>query len=209
MVWILVACSEVSVDSGTAGPDDLCAWAGLAWRDTFANVCDAESERTGVEGCYDELVVTIEPIAMDVESSVVDFAACLKADELRVYEGSVQLWSGSLNQAEGTLPGFLSADDGLDPCFGMTAGLMGDYASGAYFTDGSFWWDNGDDADAVGDPLTGALAEDGATIAVSTPAIEYLGIKVELGLEETITVVQGTKDHWDTPECSSEKEGGA
>jgi hypothetical protein len=146
---------------------------------------------------------------VDAERSVVDFAACLKSDDLRVYDGATELWAGSLNQAEGSLPGYLSADDGLDPCFGFTAGLMGDYADGAAFTEGSFWWDDGDDPDAVGDELSGAIDGEATAMWVSTPVIEYLGFAVELGLGDEIFLPLGTKDHWDTPECVAEKGGGA
>lgn len=111
-----------------------------------------------------------------------------------------------MNQAEASLPGFLSADDGLDPCFGMTAGLDGGFSVGAVFTAGSFWWD---DAKAVGDDLEGSIGTEAGEITVSTPTIEYLTVPVDLGLGERIALPPGTKDHWETPECSSAKGGGA
>ena len=174
---------------------DLCALSRMAWSATWAETESPEHPLT-----YEDLAVHVEPVG--VGDGALDLAVCLSGEVTwRAFgaSGTTTLEAAALDGKVESLTGggYLTADDGLLPCVGLTAGLAGDLATGATFTEESYWWETGDDRERVGEGANGWLAADGSVLTLEFPAelADGLGISASPDLAAT------DESHWVDPVC--------
>ena len=174
---------------------DLCALSRMAWSATWAETESPEHPLT-----YEDLAVHVEPVG--VGDGALDLAVCLSGEVTwRAFgaSGTTTLEAAALDGKVESLTGggYLTADDGLLPCVGLTAGLAGDLETGATFTEESYWWETGDDPERVGEDARGSFTEAGGAFKLTLPEDLADG----LGLELSVLLPATDEPHWDDPTC--------
>ena len=207
---LTLGCSTVDDPKGTALADDLCELSSMSWSQTYSNPCDESDAAI----CYDALTVIVEPMDVNLDEASLDLAFCLEGEVTApAYSVTTTLAEAA---ASGLLDfamthGHLTADDGFEPCYGLTVGLDGSLDEILEFSEGSYWWkngtkrvglgesdDTGDEADDSDRQAFGAFQTDGESLVLDLAE----GLATALGLGSTVNLPADTLNYWPDPECS-------